>query len=132
MIPVSKNRRNSPSLLILGAVNKFLEPGNFLYNSKFLLSFLCSTCIYLHQLNDNSHSVSSYFLSSYFLLEDLYPLAKIGSQKPICSSLELLIVPKSRSKQVACQISGQTIITWGQVWTKLFMDGIINFQNSFN
>ena len=30
-------------------------------------------------------------------------VAKMESQKPLCSSLQIIIIPKSHSKQVGCQ-----------------------------
>ena len=54
-----------------GEFNKFVELGIFLYNSRFLFSFLCS--VNLCQLNDNSRSVNRYIFCSYFLFENLYP-----------------------------------------------------------
>ena len=65
-------------LEIRGEFNKFVELGIFLYNSRFLFSFLCS--VNLCQLNDNSRSVNTYIFCSYYLFENLYPQAKMESQ----------------------------------------------------
>ena len=83
-----------------GGVNKFVELCIFVYNSKFLLSYLCRRN--LCQSNDNSHGINPYLFCFYFLLENLYPQAKMESQKRLCSSLR--IIPKSCSKQVGRQV----------------------------
>ena len=53
-------------LYVQGEVNKFVECGIFLYNSRFV-SFLCSED--LCQLQDNSRSVNNVFRSTYNLFE---------------------------------------------------------------
>ena len=62
---------SAPLNKIRGEFNKFVELGIFLYNSRFLFSFLCS--VNLYQLNDNSRSVNTYIFCSFFLFENLYP-----------------------------------------------------------
>ena len=47
--------------------NKFVELSVFLYNSRFLFSFLCS--VNLCQLNDNSRSVNMYIFALIFCLK---------------------------------------------------------------
>ena len=86
-----------------GEVIKFVELGIFLYNSKSLLSFLCSINLVSRMITAAQSALTFFFLLTFFL-ENLYPLAKSGSQKPNGSSLKLIIVLKSRFKQVGCQI----------------------------
>ena len=61
----------SKTLYIRGEFNKFVELGIFLYNSRFLFSFLC--IVNVCHLNDNSRSVNTYIFCSHFLFENLYP-----------------------------------------------------------
>ena len=83
-----------PLLELQGEFNKFVELSIFLYNSRFLFSFLCS--VYLCQLNDNSCSVNMCIFCSYFLFENLYPQAKMESQ-----NIEFRAVIKFRTKEGA-------------------------------
>ena len=62
---------HSKLLVVRVEFNKFVELGIFLYNSRFLFSYLCS--VNLCQLNGNSRSVNTYIFRSYFLFENLYP-----------------------------------------------------------